>query len=81
MNTQGKQSNDPQVMLERLEREGFDNSRVSGAHTVRIGCTACDAIAIQGVACHESGCPNAQKECAGCNELVPMRVKYCEDCR
>jgi len=46
-----------------------------------VKCNACAALVINGVATHEIECPNAMHECAGCNVLVPMRVKYCEDCR
>jgi hypothetical protein len=47
----------------------------------RASCDQCAALSINGVPTHETGCPNARHECAGCNALVPVRVKYCEDCK
>ena len=41
-------------------REGFDLSRVDDG-TVRIGCSQCDALVINGTPCHERGCPNAAR--------------------
>ena len=45
--------------LDRLRRDGFDLStydRSSGEYRVR--CSRCEAAVINGMACHESGCPN-----------------------
>lgn len=50
--------------LERLRRDGFDQSRLersTGYLTVR--CSQCEAAVICGVACHEQGCPNAKNPC------------------
>lgn len=47
---------------DRLRRAGFDKSRFnrsSGAYTVR--CSQCEAAVINGIACHETGCPNARR--------------------
>lgn len=65
-----------------LEARGFD-ACVQGEGYLRIGCTQCDALVIQGVPCHETGCPNATKECAGCWAQIPARAwtRYCEDCQ
>jgi hypothetical protein len=70
------------TMLKRsLLARGFDKTTThQGVKGVRVGCSQCDALVINHVACHETGCPNAVHECAGCNNLIPMRQKYCEDC-
>ena len=47
--------------LDRLRRDGFDLStydRSSGVYRVR--CSRCEAAVINGMACHESGCPNEE---------------------
>ena len=62
--------------LTQLRALGFDNST-----TARVECSQCSAMVINGVPCHERACPNAMHECHGCNELIPARVRYCEDCR
>ena len=61
-----------------IEARGFIVSR-EGRY-LRVSCDACEALVINGTATHESGCPNARHECAGCSDLVPARVKYCADC-
>lgn len=66
--------------LASLKARGFDKSRRSGKH-YRIACSQCEALAINGVATHEHGCPNATHECKGCNALVSVRVTYCSDCQ
>lgn len=65
--------------LETLHRSGFDNSRQVG-RTLYPRCSQCETLVIQGVACHETGCPNATHECRGCNEQIPVRQRYCEEC-
>lgn len=68
--------------IQRLLLFGFDQSRhVPFTHSFRIDCSQCSALVINGVACHETGCPNARHECKGCNGIVSRNVTYCEDCR
>lgn len=43
-------------LAEKLRRRGFDKSYVSRSGGVRVGCSMCQALVIQGVACHERGC-------------------------
>jgi len=45
------------MLAAQLRRHGFDKSRVVGDHC-RLGCSQCEALAINGKACHETGCPN-----------------------
>lgn len=60
---------------------GFDESaHIPGTRQWRIKCSCCEALVINGVPCHETGCTNAVHECHGCNALVPARQRYCEEC-
>ena len=69
------------MMLRKLQQRGFDKARhVPFTSTFRVGCSQCEALVINGVACHETGCPNETHECKGCNAQVPRRGMYCEDC-
>jgi urease accessory protein UreF len=51
-----------------LRRRGFDLTKIQGTweqtfirkYRVHIGCSQCAAMVINGVACHETGCPNAR---------------------
>lgn len=67
------------MQLAELQALGFDNSS-AGDHSFAVRCSQCDALVINGVPCHESGCPNEMHECKGCWSLVPKNQKYCEDC-
>lgn len=46
----------------------------------RIGCSQCQALAVNGLPLHERGCPHDTHECAGCNSRIPARQRYCENC-
>lgn len=54
-----------QQLLDDVLDRGFDNSRISYADDdeqidgVRVRCSQCEALTINGIACHETGCPNA----------------------
>ncbi len=41
-----------------LARKGFDRCLTFKSGTLTVGCSQCQALVIQGVACHETGCPN-----------------------
>lgn len=74
--------------LGHLRALGFDQSYRAGftrilgvpTSTYRPKCSQCEAVVINGVPTHESGCPNALHECRGCNELIPVNCRYCADC-
>jgi hypothetical protein len=68
-------------MLANLKVRGFDESYHSGRGLYRPKCSQCETLVINGMACHETGCPNAVHECKGCNVLVPVRQTYCADCQ
>jgi hypothetical protein len=59
----------------QIERQGFNVSACG-----YVTCDQCHAVIINGIPCHEAGCPNAMHECNGCHELIPMRQRYCTDC-
>jgi hypothetical protein len=67
------------MTLEQLRLFGFDDSTKSGRH-LRVACSQCEALVINGVPTHETGCPHAMHECAGCNEVIPLRQRYCATC-
>ena len=48
---------DAAKLAAKLRRAGFDKSTTSDGY-VRLGCSQCQALAINGTACHEQGCPN-----------------------
>lgn len=67
--------------LQQLRSLGFDDSaHIPFTKQYRVRCHSCEALVIQGVPCHEHGCPEAKHECNGCNNLIPVRQRYCEDC-
>ncbi len=68
--------------LQGLAAHGFDQCRMTlnRPATIRVSCSQCEALVINGIACHETGCPNATHECKGCNEQIPIRQTYCQDC-
>jgi hypothetical protein len=70
------------MTLHTLRSLGFDHSAhipFTRRYTVR--CSQCQALVINGTPTHETGCPHAVHECKGCNNLIPVRQKYCEDCQ
>jgi RNA polymerase subunit RPABC4/transcription elongation factor Spt4 len=75
-----RQQSTRQRTLEVLRVQGFDHVEPRKGGYIYVGCSQCEALVINGVACHETGCPNATHECHGCNAIVPMRQKYCAEC-
>jgi hypothetical protein len=69
-------------VLAQLRANGFDVSyHIPFTKAFKIRCSQCQACSINGVACHETGCPNQTYECRGCNATVQYQYGYCEDCR
>lgn len=68
--------------IQQLEAQGFDMCVPLDVGGLRIGCSQCEALVINGVPCHETGCPRAMRECSGCNNLIPalMFRRFCEEC-
>ena len=49
--------------LATFKMMGFDlTENVPFTKRYRIGCSQCQAMAINGVACHEHGCPNQPRD-------------------
>jgi hypothetical protein len=46
----------------------------------RVTCDQCEALMINGVFCHESGCPNQTHECKECDAQIPHGYTLCESC-
>lgn len=46
-------------------------------------CDHCEMIAINGVACHEQGCPRTPRQCRECGEMFEPdgHLQLCEGCR
>lgn len=48
--------------LQRLIDQGFDLSTYKPFPSRwKVGCSSCQALVINGIACHETGCPNERK--------------------
>ena len=45
----------------KIRRQGFDKSYVTEDGYVRVWCSQCEALVINGQPSHELGCPNARK--------------------
>lgn len=45
--------------LRTVQNRGFDQSYVNEDKHIRVKCSQCEAMVINGIACHEAGCPNA----------------------
>lgn len=69
--------------LTDLQARGFDESYALGRSrptAICVQCPRCEAAVINGIAAHETGCPQARHECHGCNNLIPANQKYCGEC-
>jgi hypothetical protein len=67
--------------LLNLRARGFDLSyHIPFTREYKVKCSQCEAVAINGIACHEQGCPNQTYECRGCGNRVTRHQRYCEEC-
>lgn len=61
------------MTVAQLKAQGFDLSYMQSRDGyVKVRCSQCEAMTIQGVPCHESGCPNEKKgrrRLVGCGEF------------
>lgn len=49
-------------LLKKLRDRGFDKSEYNySKHKHIVCCSQCEALVINGIACHEIGCPNEIK--------------------
>lgn len=67
--------------LASLHTQGFDRSCILREGFLKVRCSQCEATFVNGIPCHETGCPNTVHECKGCNNPVVRKGAYCEDCR
>lgn len=65
--------------LEQLIGLGFDRS-YEDDEGLHMRCSQCEALAIQGVPCHEHGCPHQTHECEECDTQIPKGHRLCESC-
>ena len=66
-----------QATIDELHRRGFDKSyAVPFERAAVVRCSQCEALAINGVPCHEHGCPNRPRTCRECGDVVTRG----EDC-
>ena len=49
---------DAAKLAAQLRQDGFDKSTTLDGSYARVGCSQCEALVINGTACHEHGCPN-----------------------
>lgn len=64
-----------------LKARGFDQSRaIPFQRGAAVACSQCEALVINGVACHERGCPNQPGECQECGGLTEHGRRLCESC-
>lgn len=72
-----------QSLTAQLHARGFDLSHpVPFQRGATVACSQCEALCINGIPCHETGCPNATQECLGCDTIIPAQrhARYCAEC-
>lgn len=47
-------------IVANLKRRGFDQTYAIRGAGIRPKCSQCESLVINGIACHEKGCPNAR---------------------
>ncbi len=50
------------TLRQQLKRQGFDQTKSFRSGVVRAKCSQCEVMVIQGIACHETGCPNKKNK-------------------
>ena len=59
----GNSKKQPNRTGDNLRHAGFDQTRFDHSEKVyRVRCSQCEAAVINGVACHETGCPNSPRD-------------------
>jgi hypothetical protein len=49
--------------VQRLRDAGFDQSYpIPFEHSWKVRCSQCEALVINGIACHETGCPHIPRD-------------------
>lgn len=53
--------------VQQLRDAGFDRSyAIPFEHSWKVRCSQCEALVINGLACHETGCPNTVRDEEDC---------------
>lgn len=64
-----------------LRALGFDrSSHVPFTKQFKVRCSNCEALVINGIPTHETGCRSATRECNGCSNRIPLNQRYCAEC-
>jgi hypothetical protein len=50
------------MTLDELRSIGFDRSELDEEGSIRVRCSQCEALVINGIPCHESNCPNSFRD-------------------
>ncbi len=58
-------------LVQMLNERGFDESYKSRDGAVRVRCSQCDALVINGTPCHETGCPNTPRPETDDDDFMP----------
>lgn len=67
--------------IEQLEELGFDACYADDdRQTIRVGCSQCRVMIVNGHPFHERGCPNETHECAECDAQIKRGHRLCESC-
>jgi hypothetical protein len=77
-----------QDLLADLEARGFDRCEPIGRDDygqfkrgVRVRCSQCEALVINGIACHETGCPHDRRyQCGECGSEYHDRQDAADCC-
>lgn len=75
------------MTLKQLIDYGFDTSEHFNDHTHdddqgynKAGCSQCQVMVINGIPCHETGCPNQTHECQECMTQIKKGRRICDEC-
>lgn len=69
--------------LDEVIMLGFDLSEIDaddGQSVLRVRCSQCQAATVNGITCHEHGCPNQKSECRECGGVCEKHERLCESC-
>ena len=67
--------------IEHLESLGFDQCYADDDRkTIKVSCSQCEAVTINNVPCHETGCPHQKHECEECDAMIQKGHRLCESC-
>lgn len=62
-------------------KSGFDRSTQKAfSDAIYIRCSQCEAICVNGIPIHETGCPNEPSQCFECGDFIPRNHRYCAEC-